>query len=124
MASSNRLPSSPMAPTHTKSGLASLMRLAIGPNSRLPNSHSRKSTSCRPRFLMVSRAPIDMKWMDGNLLVTTATVLGGLGPLASASNTVLVVVTAGGHPRDHPGECIAYLAGEGAPRGGGGSTLF
>src|SRR3954470_19379794 len=104
-----------MAPTHTKSGLASLTRLAIGPKSRLPNSHSRNNTSCSPRFLMVSRAPIDMKWIDGNLLVTTATVFGGFGPLASASNTVLVVVTAGSDPSDHAGNCMSYLASEGTP---------
>ncbi len=38
-------------------GLASFTRLAIGPKSRLPKSHSRNSTSLRPRFLTTSRAP-------------------------------------------------------------------
>src|SRR5687767_2822574 len=104
-----------MAPTHTKSGLASLMRLAIGPKSRLPNSHSRNSTSCSPRFLTVSRAPIDMKWIDGNLLVTTATVFGGFGPLASDSNTVFVVVVPGSEPSDQAGNCMSYLASDGTP---------
>src|SRR3546814_11738825 len=49
--------SRPMSPTQTRSGLASLTRAAIGPKSRLPKSHSRNSTSCRPRFLATSRAP-------------------------------------------------------------------
>ena len=35
-------------------------RLAIGPKSRLPNSYSTSSTSCRPRFFSTSRAPPEM----------------------------------------------------------------
>ncbi len=65
--------------------------------------------------MRVSRAPIDMKWIEGNLLVTTATVLGGLGPLARASNTVLVVVLAGSEPSDQAGNWRSYLASEGTP---------
>src|SRR5206468_8418246 len=99
-----------MAPTQTNSGLASFKRAAIGPKSRLPNSHSRNSTSCSPRFLATSRAPSDMKCTDGNLLVTIAIVLGGLGAAASASNTVLGNVVPGSGPSDHVGNCASYFA--------------
>jgi hypothetical protein len=86
-----------------KSGLASLMRAAIGPKSRLPNSHSRNSTSCTPRALATSRAPSDMKCSDGNLLVTTATVFGVLPAAASALNTVVGTVVPGSAPSDQAG---------------------
>src|SRR4051794_28158429 len=99
-----------------KSGFASLMRAAIGPKSRLPKSHSRKSTSFKPRFFATSRAPSATKWTDGNLLVTTAMVFGGLGDAARASNTVLGVVVAGSGPSDHAGNCISYLARLGMPK--------
>ncbi len=105
-----------MAPTQTKSGLASLMRLAIGPKSRLPKSHSRNSTSVRPRFLIASRAPALMNWIGGNLLVTTATVFGGLGPAASASNTVAGTVLPGSAPSDQAGNEFSYLASDGMPK--------
>src|SRR5438445_11880397 len=104
-----------MAPTQTKSGLASLTRLAIGPKSRLPKSHSRNSTSVRPRFFSTSRAPAVMNWIEGNLLVTTATVFGGFGPAASASNTVFGTVVAGSEPSDQAGNCSSYFASDGTP---------
>ena len=56
-----------------------------------------------------------MKWIDGNLLVTTATVFGGFGPAASASNTVLGTVVAGSEPSDQAGNCMSYLASDGTP---------
>src|SRR5437762_11864209 len=98
-----------MAPTQTKSGLASFKRAAIGPKSRLPNSHSRKSTSFNPRFFATSRAPSDMKWTDGNLLVTTAIVFGAFEVAASASNSVFGNVVAGSGPSDHVGKCASYF---------------
>ena len=48
-------------------------------------------------------------------LVTTATVFGGLGPFASASKTVLVVVVPGSEPSDQAGNCMSYFASEGTP---------
>src|SRR3954471_21965319 len=98
-----------------KSGFASFKRAAIGPKSRLPNSHSRNSTSFRPRFFATSRAPSDMKCTDGNLLVTTAIVFGGFGDAASASSTVAGTVDAGSGPSDHAGNCMSYLAIDGMP---------
>src|SRR5674476_295316 len=118
------LPSRPMSPIHTRSGLASLMRAAMGPKSRLPNSHSRNSTSCRPRFLATSRPPSDMKWTEGNLLVTMAMVLGGLGEAASASNRVLGTVSCGLGPSDQAGNCMSYLASDGMPKVWCTSTLL
>src|SRR5438067_13681005 len=104
-----------MAPTHVTSGFTSLMRAAIGPKSRFPNSHSRNNTSCNPRFLAISRAPSDMKCTEGNLLVTIAIVFGGLGDAASASNSVLGNVVAGSGPSDQVGNCASYLARLGIP---------
>ena len=50
----------PVAPTQTRSGLASLMRAAIGPKSRLPNSHSRNRTSFEAALLrLLARAHRD-----------------------------------------------------------------
>src|SRR5207253_10032716 len=89
----------------------------MGPKSRLPNSHSRNSTSLSPRFFATSRAPSDMKCTDGNLLVTTAIVFGGFGDAASASNSVFGNVTAGSGPSDHVGKCESYLARLGIPNG-------
>src|SRR6266850_1248250 len=77
IASIRRFPSRPRPPTQTKSGLASFRRAAIGPKSRLPKSHSRNAASRSPRFFAASRAPREMKCTEGNLLVTTATDLGG-----------------------------------------------
>ena len=57
-----------------------------------------------------------MKWIEGNLLVTTATVFGGLGPFASASKTVLVTVTPGSEPIAQAGNCMSYLASDGTPK--------
>ena len=65
--------------------------------------------------MSTSRAPADMKWIDGNLLVTTATVFGGFGPAASASKTVFGTVVAGSEPSDQAGNCISYLASDGMP---------
>src|SRR5260221_2366007 len=107
-----------MAPTQRKSGLASLMRSAIGPNSRLPNSHSRNRTSVKPRFFATSRAPSDMKCTDGNLLVTIAIVFGGLGDAASALRSVFGNVVAGSGPSDQVGNCMSYLARLGMPKVG------
>ena len=57
-----------------------------------------------------------MKWIDGNLLVTTAIVFGRLRPAAaSASNTVLGTVVAGSEPSDQAGNCMSYLASDGMP---------
>lgn len=56
-----------------------------------------------------------MNWIDGNLLVTTATVFGGLGDAASASKSVLGTVVAGSEPIDHAGNCMSYLASDGMP---------
>jgi hypothetical protein len=56
-----------------------------------------------------------MKWTDGNLLVTTAIVFGGLGEAASALNTVFGTVFAGSGPSDQAGNCLSYLASEGMP---------
>ena len=56
-----------------------------------------------------------MNWIDGNLLVTTATVFGGLGPAASASNSVLGTVVAGSEPSDQAGNARSYLASDGMP---------
>ena len=100
------------------------MRLAIGPKSRLPNSHSRNSTSDRLRFFITSRAPCAMKWIDGNLLVTTATVFGGFGDAASASNSVAFTVLPGSEPSDHAGNCSSYLASDGTPSVWWTSTLL
>src|SRR5450755_1510693 len=105
-----------MAPTQRKSGFASLIRPAIGPNSRLPNSHSSHRTSVSPRVFATSRAPTDMNCTDGNLLVTMAIVFGGLGDAASAFKTVLGNVVAGSGPSDHVGNCMSYLARLGMPK--------
>ena len=56
-----------------------------------------------------------MKWIDGNLLVTTAIVLGGLGCAASASCSVLLKVLPGSGPSDHAGKWPSYLARFGMP---------
>ena len=69
---------------------------------------------------MTSDLIADMNWIDGNLLVTTATVLGGFGPAASASNSVLFTVVCGSEPSDHAGNCMSYFASDGKtgqPRG-------
>ena len=52
-----------------------------------------------------------MKWIDGNLLVTTATVFGGFGRAASASNSVLgtVVCRVGA---ERPGRELHVVLGE------------
>src|SRR3546814_1050797 len=118
------LPSRPMSPTQTRSGLASLTRAAIGPKSRLPKSHSRNSTSCRTRFLATSRAPRDMKWIEGNLLVTKEIVLGGLGEEASASNTEYGTVVPGTDQSDQAGKETSYLASAGMPNVWCTSTLL
>ena len=116
IASSNILPSSAMSPTHTMSGLASLIRAAMGPKSRLPKSHSRNKTSCKPFFFAISRAPKLMKWIEGNLLVTIATVLGGLAEAATASNTVVGTVLPGSEPSAHAGKAMSYLESDGIPK--------
>ena len=56
-----------------------------------------------------------MNWIDGNLLVTTATVFGGFGPAASASNTVFGTVVCGSEPIDQAGKVMSYLASDGMP---------
>ncbi len=66
--------------------------------------------------MATSRAPSDMKCTDGNLLVTTAMVLGGFGEAANASNTVFGTVFAGSGPSDHAGNCISYFAIDGMPK--------
>jgi hypothetical protein len=57
-----------------------------------------------------------MKCSDGNLLVTTATVLGALPAAASASNTVFGTVVPGSAPSDQAGNCLSYLAIDGIPK--------
>jgi len=65
--------------------------------------------------LSTSRAPALMNWIEGNLLVTTATVFGGLGEAARASNRVFGTVVAGSEPIDQAGNCMSYLARDGMP---------
>ena len=65
-----------------------------------------------------------MKCTDGNLLVTTAIVFGGLGDAASASNTVFGTVFAGSEPSDHAGNCMSYFASDGMPNVWWTSTLL
>ena len=57
-----------------------------------------------------------MKWIDGNLLVTMAMVLGGLSDASSASNTVFGTVVPGVGPSDQAGNCMSYFASDGMPK--------
>src|SRR5260221_7651686 len=92
------------------------MRLAIGPNSRLPNSHPSHSTSFKPRFFAMSRAPTEMKCSDGNLLVTMASVFGGLGAAAAASSTRFGQAFSGSPEPPEDGNCRSYLTIRGVPK--------
>jgi hypothetical protein len=60
-------------------------------------------------------APADWNCADGNLLVTMATVLGGLEVAASDSKTVVGTVRFGSGPKAAVGKCISYLARCGMP---------
>ncbi len=113
-----------MSPIHTKSGFASFTRAAMGPKSRLPNSHSRNSTSFSPRFFATSRPPSDMKWTEGNSLVTMAIVCRRLRAVASRSNSVLGTTFLAPGPSDQAGNCMSYLASEGMPKVWCTSTLL
>ena len=81
----------------------------------MPNSYSRKSTTFSPRWVATSRAPAEMNWVEGNLLVTMATVLGGLDVAARASKTVAGTVLLGSGPKGFTEKCISYLARCGMP---------
>ena len=69
----------------------------------------------RPRFSAISFAPDDWYCADGNLLVTIATVFGGVEVAASASKTVVGSVFCGSNPKAAVGKCISYFARCGMP---------
>ena len=63
-----------------------------------------------------NRAATEMKCSDGNLLVRIATVFGGVGAAATASNTRFGQTISGSPEPPEVGNCMSYLTMRGVPK--------